>query len=745
MKRLSCIVCLTLMLGSPIAPAGVVVNEVFINPAGSSADDTQEFVELLGVPGKKLDGYAVAFCSGTEQKYYMLGTIPPAPNPSPEVDEFFSLDGLSLGTNGLLVVGIGLRLDYGQILDDTHYADWNTIYNGGLDTPGKLQNDGSNTVLLIRNRPGITEADPVNSGGLRWGKDIDIDAEFITPAVSDVCGGATVIPGLPCRTPADCIGGGSTCIPGMVDQYGNGNLDKADSNGIAGVTLDLKGSSTPADISDDLEIVDEVSYENVRGWEYDLDDRRADVGSGSNGLPERAVHQLGDPQGFNPDALIRVDYRTKGPGWTPATGATGDGPGGNNWQDTATEQWIRGESVDSFGGAGGFPQFFLDNTFTGDANAIQPYTTNVPVWLQDGVGTDYDFSMANTYQIMAGRINPLATPFIPGDADRDGDADQDDIDKIAAVFGDDDWIFSNSYQDAPEGDAGDPATQTRPWDVDATGANGIEMGDLQWTLNFFGDTTGQIVGVQYDDTTPAASGVVMNPNTGVAVTVTAVATVPNSRPLTGLHFGDAVQMAVRAEVTSGANMSAGAENGVMQFVHDVTLSSGGVIRVESIQKAGPFATTRTDIEQLQGVSGDLGAQDVNGYTTGSSTGIGAPGELYTVNLRAIAIGSADFDVSPTGSANIISDAPTAMKVGHTWQQGNPASATYPATAAMTVVAGFGDSNGDTLVNDLDTPDFAACVTGPNGGILPDCDVFNVDFDNDVDMIDAQAFTQVFGP
>lgn len=183
------------------ATATVFINEVFINPPGS-LDDTREFIELFGTPGKKLDGYAIALANGTQQKYYPLGSIPPAPNPPPEIDEFFSLDGLALGANGILVIGIGVQSNYSTLLADSNFQRWNTIYNGGLDTPGNLQNDGSNTVLLIRQRPGRTQSDPLNPAGLRWGKDIPIDDQLFTPVVDPQSGQ-------------------------NVDQFGDGEIDSA--------------------------------------------------------------------------------------------------------------------------------------------------------------------------------------------------------------------------------------------------------------------------------------------------------------------------------------------------------------------------------------------------------------------------------------------------------------------------------------------------------------------------------------
>jgi len=114
----------------PASLATVFINEVFINPPGSSADDTREFIELLGTPGRSLDGYAIALVNGALTKYYPLGSIPPRPV-AQEIDEFFSLDGLRLGPNGLLVIGIGTSSMYPTLLADTNFRQWTTLWNGG--------------------------------------------------------------------------------------------------------------------------------------------------------------------------------------------------------------------------------------------------------------------------------------------------------------------------------------------------------------------------------------------------------------------------------------------------------------------------------------------------------------------------------------------------------------------------------------------------------------------------------------
>jgi len=350
---------------------------------------------------------------------------------------------------------------------------------------------------------------------------------------------------------------------------------------------------------------------------------------------------------------------------------------------------------------------------------------------------------------MAGRINALATPFIPGDSDRDGDCDTDDIVKIAAIFGDDDWIFSNSYNAAPEGDSGDPAMQTRPWDVDATGDNGIEASDLQWTLNFQGDTTGQIVGVRYSSTTPAGSGVVLNSGASVGCTITAAFNVLSGRTLSTLKVGDRVELTVSVQVTSGANTSAGEENGVMQFVHDIVMSTGGVLQVMTIEPQSPFVTTRPDIQVLAGANGDEGVDTVNGYTTSFSEGLTGQVELYSVTLAAKALGSTGVTVSPASAGSFAASTPHGVKIGHTDQNGNPNAVVYPASEPASVTSTVRpDVNDDGDVDEDDFTYFSSCVTGPT--VLqadPNCrDHGDLDDDNDIDQKDFGVFQRCYtGP
>lgn len=709
MKRFAAATLATVLFAST-AQAVVFINKIHINPPTS--DSTYELVEFMGTPGKSLDGYGLAVIYGGIQKNYPIGSEAEPPS---EIDEFFSLDGLSLGDNGILVLVRGSEAFHGSILSDSNFvSNWASIWNGSAETVSGLENDGSLTIMLVRNRPGATEADPGNPAGLLWVKDGKNDADLDSPYEDPPSSGM------------------------FFDRWGDGSIDQGGMDPVGNTLNDFRGSSTPGDLSDDLEVVDEVSYEDEAGWEYDLDDRNVDSNSVSVGLPPRRVHALDDPQGFNPDCLMRVDYRTKGPGWAPAGGGAGQMSNGNNWQDTATEQWVRGDTVIGSGGvpAGAGVQFFFSNLPEVNPDALQPYETNVPLWLNDGIAPDFDFSAPNKVQVLAGRVNPLAITFIPGDSDRDGDCDADDLAKTAAVFGDDNWIFSNSYGAAPEDDKGDPATQTRPWDVDATGDNGIEASDLQWTLNFMANTNGHIVGVQYDSTTPAGDGVVLNSNAGTACTVTASAVAARGVPVNS--FGDLIEFTVSGQVTAGADATSGEENGIMQFVHDVAISAGGVVRVEAITPQGPFATTRSAIQALQGTDGDLGVLNVNGYTTSFTEGVSAPAEMYTVTLRVIGPGVADVSVAPAGEAKFAASTPEGLKIGHTDTFGNPASSSYPS--AIQIIGGVaGDDDGDGDVDVYDFLNFPACMTGPGGGLLPGCGVYDFDTDNDVDLVDYSTF------
>jgi hypothetical protein len=207
LKKAITLAIFCILILCPSARAVVFLNEIFINPTGSA--DESEFIELLGTPGMKLDGYAIAIVNGTQNELYPLHSIPPLPSPYPEIDEFFSLDGLKLGRIGILMVYTHDNLPtspfsmrFPSYITDSNSVDWNTLWNGGLDVSGTIKQNGSTTIFLIRNRPGRTQADPCNPLGLRWGKAIHCDDNLKTPVFDTQTGT-------------------------YKDQFGNGDLDEA--------------------------------------------------------------------------------------------------------------------------------------------------------------------------------------------------------------------------------------------------------------------------------------------------------------------------------------------------------------------------------------------------------------------------------------------------------------------------------------------------------------------------------------
>ena len=151
---------------APFAGAQVVINEVQENPSGGGIDPFHEYIELYGKPGMSLDGYIIALLKG--------GTDDPV-----EIDEAFSLDGQSIGSNGLFV--LFNDTDGGTLLPmfaaGTNSVGFTAAHVASTDTPGNLANDDSSTYVLLRGRP-----DAGSSGfATDWRKDArqDVDADSL--------------------------------------------------------------------------------------------------------------------------------------------------------------------------------------------------------------------------------------------------------------------------------------------------------------------------------------------------------------------------------------------------------------------------------------------------------------------------------------------------------------------------------------------------------------------------------------
>lgn len=137
------------------ASAQVVINEVLENPpgGGSTSDAFTEYVELYGTPNMDLTGYALVLFKGGED-LNDDGTI----DVPPEIDEGFSLDGLSLGSNGLLILYNGTTSQsfiplFVPGAGETTASFFDTHLPSPFDINGNLGNEGSSTYALVRRRP----------------------------------------------------------------------------------------------------------------------------------------------------------------------------------------------------------------------------------------------------------------------------------------------------------------------------------------------------------------------------------------------------------------------------------------------------------------------------------------------------------------------------------------------------------------------------------------------------------------
>ena len=70
--------------------------------------------------------------------------------------------------------------------------------------------------------------------------------------------------------------------------------------------------------------------------------------------------------------------------------------------------------------------------------------------------------------------------------------------------------------------------------------------------------------------------------------------------------------------------------------------------------------------------------------------------------------------------------------------------TFTLTGGFWFETPFGDCNSTGNVNLFDYSDLEACLSGPNGGLpAPECNCFDIDHDNDVDLADVAEFQQSF--
>jgi hypothetical protein len=187
----SIVLCMMAAAGN----AQVVISEVFANPAGGSSqgDDRWEYIELYGKPGQSLNGYAIlpVFGGGNPDGDDLPGPLPAGWDQGdefPEIDEGWSLDGLSIGSNGFLVLyqNRGAPADRASFIPAllpaaTTRAEFAQAFIPSIDISGAIKNDGSVTWVLVRKRPDHSlngSGQSVYGPNYAWKKDIDPDVNF---------------------------------------------------------------------------------------------------------------------------------------------------------------------------------------------------------------------------------------------------------------------------------------------------------------------------------------------------------------------------------------------------------------------------------------------------------------------------------------------------------------------------------------------------------------------------------------
>ncbi|MCB9852205.1 MAG: lamin tail domain-containing protein [Phycisphaerales bacterium] len=267
--------------------AQVVINEVLQNPEGST-DEVWEYFELYGRPGMDLTGYAICLMNGGIDSNND-GIIGPG-DTVPEIDEAFSLDGLSLGPNGFLILyndtgGTSNLINLGLIDPGASTAGFTATHIPTIDTPGKLSNDGSSTYILVRKRP-----------------DHSID-----------------------------INGMSVYGPGYAFRKDVRHDVDGDGKSDFGTEINMIGTADVAMTVEPYQIVDEFSWSNAGGLEY----------------TSSKEFEISDTPAFNPDMVSRLAYYCSNPRRGHKTiGNLGD-PHSVDKTSIVDESFVYGEMITS--------------------------------------------------------------------------------------------------------------------------------------------------------------------------------------------------------------------------------------------------------------------------------------------------------------------------------------------------------------------------------------------------------------
>ena len=113
---------------------------------------------------------------------------------------------------------------------------------------------------------------------------------------------------------------------------------------------------------------------------------------------------------------------------------------------------------------------------------------------------------------------------------------------------------------------------------------------------------------------------------------------------------------------------------------------------------------------------------INGYTTSFTEGLSDPNDMYMVTLSVVGSGSANVGIPPAAMAKFAASTAEGVKIGHTDNNGNPASSSY--LSAISVSTNPADITGDGCVDLADVARVSAAWSSVNGGANwdADCDI-----------------------
>lgn len=170
------------------AQSQVVINEIMHDPPGSESN--WEYIELYGKPGMDLTGYAIGlFKGGADENGDDI------PETIAEIDEAFTLDGLTLGADGFLVLVNSGAGDAAFFTDPAAtLSTFAAQHIPTTDTAGSLANGDSTTYLLVRARPNhsIQNGVSVYEPGYSFRKEPDPDTNFDGKIDFGIEGGAAL-------------------------------------------------------------------------------------------------------------------------------------------------------------------------------------------------------------------------------------------------------------------------------------------------------------------------------------------------------------------------------------------------------------------------------------------------------------------------------------------------------------------------------------------------------------------------